>query len=78
MARAMGASMLILSTNRNKNPNAGTGDPFKANVIIYDIGTNIATVKVVTNKFAFIDYLQLGRINGEWKIINALWEYVSK
>lgn len=44
--------------------------PLKVEVIIFDISYNIATVKASQNKFAFFDYLHLGKINGEWKIIN--------
>jgi len=46
-----------------------------ADVTIYDIYNKVATVKVVTNKFRFIDYLHLGKFNGEWKIVNVLWEF---
>jgi hypothetical protein len=31
----------------------------------------MATVKVYSAMY--IDYLQVGKINGEWKIINVLW-----
>ena len=41
-------------------------------IIIREIGKNIADVKCVSPDF--IDYLHLGRINGEWKILNAIWE----
>lgn len=49
-------------------------EPLKVDVIIYDIAAGITTVKAVTNKFDFLDYIQLGKINGEWKIVNILWE----
>ncbi|EOZ96628.1 hypothetical protein A33Q_2398 [Indibacter alkaliphilus LW1] len=26
-------------------------------------------------RFAFFDYIHLGKINGEWKIINILWAW---
>jgi hypothetical protein len=72
----MGYSQLLYNTRRNKNQNVLNPDSaFRVEVIIYDIGNNIATAKVVTNKFKFIDYLHLGRFNGEWKIINVLWEF---
>ncbi len=75
----MGYSLLLLSTRKNKKSNpSNSAELFKADVTIYDIGINIATVKIVTNKLKFIDYAQLGRINGEWKIINVLWEYTAK
>jgi len=77
--QSMGYSQLLLNTRRNKNTNILiNNEPFKAVVTIYDIGINIAAVKVVTNKLKFMDYLQMGRINGEWKIVNTLWEFTSK
>ncbi|TLY32222.1 MAG: nuclear transport factor 2 family protein [Ignavibacteria bacterium] len=53
------------------------GQEFKADVITYDIYGKTATAKVVTNKFKFIDYLHLGRIDGEWRIVNVLWEFLQ-
>jgi hypothetical protein len=45
----------------------------KKEIRILDIGKTIASVKLVSEKF--IDYLHLARNGGEWKIVNALWEY---
>lgn len=47
----------------------------KVAVIFFDISHDIATVKAIQNKFAFFDYIHLGKINDEWKIINILWEW---
>ena len=66
-----GATLLILSAKRSKKPEGGP--TFSADIFIYDIYRNVAQAKVVTNKFPFIDYAQLAKINGEWKIINVLW-----
>ena len=55
--------------------NVNPKDPLKVNVMIFDISNDIATVKVIQNKFAFFDYIHLGKINGEWKIINILWAW---
>lgn len=41
-------------------------------VEIIEIGENIAMVKTVSPQF--IDYIHLGRISGEWKIYNVIWE----
>ena len=68
-----GASLLIIGAKRNKKMEDGPG--FKADISIYDIFKNVALAKVVTNKFSFIDYAQLAKINGEWKIINVLWAF---
>jgi hypothetical protein len=41
-------------------------------VVILDLFGNAATVKVEAD--AWVDYLHLVRWNGEWKILNVLWE----
>jgi hypothetical protein len=50
-------------------------EPLKVEVLFFDISNDIATVKAIQNKFAFFDYIHLGKINGEWKIINILWAW---
>lgn len=53
-------------------------EPFKAEVTIYDISRDIALAKVTTNKMdMFFDYLQLGKVNGTWQIINVLWAFTK-
>jgi len=44
----------------------------KEDVKILDIYNNMAAVRIDAG--LWIDYLQLSRWNGEWKIINVLWE----
>ena len=41
-------------------------------VTILDVYGNAASVKVVASDW--IDYLHLARWNGQWKIVNVLWE----
>ena len=68
-------TQLVFYTKHNKNQNElNKEEEFKAEITIFDIYENIASVKATTNKFAFIDYIHLGKFNGEWKIINVLWE----
>jgi hypothetical protein len=45
-------------------------------VTILDIYRGAAAVKV--NATDWIDYMQLGRIDGQWKIIYVLWELKPK
>ncbi len=44
----------------------------KEDVSILDIYNNIATVRIDAG--LWIDYLHVARWNGEWKIVNVLWE----
>ena len=56
-----------------QKPNELEEDPDKQmEVFIIEIGEYIAMVKTVTPDF--IDYLHMGKMNGEWKIYNAIWE----
>lgn len=45
----------------------------KNTVTIRDIDNDLATVKVISAEY--IDYLQMGKVNGEWVIINILWRH---
>lgn len=67
------ASMLVAGTKGFNKPLDNSNEPFKANIRIFDISYGMATVKVTNNKLKLIDYLHLGEVNGEWKIINVLW-----
>lgn len=44
----------------------------QSDVTVLDIFENAASVKVIAGDW--IDYLHVVRWNGEWKIINVLWE----
>ncbi|MFC1639554.1 nuclear transport factor 2 family protein [Gemmatimonadota bacterium] len=65
----MGAANLIEGTR------AGMGMVDEAErdieVEINDVSHGIAAVKVTSSRY--IDHLQMGKVNGEWKIINVLW-----
>ena len=47
-------------------------DSRRTEVVILDAFRNVAAVRV--DAHAWIDYMQIARINGEWKIVNVLWE----
>ncbi len=44
----------------------------QADITILDVFGNAACVRAVARDW--VDYLQIGKVNGEWKIINVLWE----
>lgn len=52
------------------------GEESGIQIEILDQYENIAIVKTLTKDF--VDYLHVVRTNGEWKIINVLWEPVKK
>ena len=45
-------------------------------VTILDVYGNAASVKVVASDW--IDYMQMGKVDGRWVIINVLWEMKPK
>lgn len=51
---------------------AAPADEFRSEVKVLDVFGKAATVRLEMH--GWIDYLQIGRWNGEWKIINVLWE----
>lgn len=65
----MGSSALLEGTGAGlfKRPEEAR----KIELEIYDISHGLASVKVTSAQF--IDLLLLGRLNGEWKVINNLW-----
>lgn len=66
-----GASELILATARG----AGTRIPEEARrkeVRVLDVFGDAATARVRAAQW--VDYLQMVRVDGEWKILNVLWE----
>lgn len=67
----MGAEQLIQGTAKGYGKQTPQNEQRK-DVTILDIYENVASVKVVARDW--IDYLHVGKYNGEWKIINVLWE----
>ncbi len=51
-------------------------DQWGIEVTIQDVYKNTASVKIVS--VDFIDYAQVAKIDGEWKIVNVLWEPILK
>ena len=51
-------------------------DQWGIELTIQDVYKNIASVKIVS--VDFIDYAQVAKIDGEWKIVNVLWEPIPK
>ncbi|MGD8330391.1 MAG: nuclear transport factor 2 family protein [Acidobacteriota bacterium] len=54
---------------------AGTRTPEdqrRMDVDVLDVYENVASVRVTATDW--VDYLHIGRVDGEWKIINVLWE----
>lgn len=64
------ASMMVEYTKAGlgKNPEKKQ----KVEVAILDVFKNTASVKTVSPDF--VDYIHLAKYNGEWKIVNVLWE----
>ncbi len=68
---SMGAMTLVQGTRAG----GGTSTPKdkqQKDVTILDRYENAAVVKIVA--YEWVDYLQVAKFNGEWKIVNVLWE----
>ena len=66
-------SMIGITTEgRGKLPDPSLG---KKDITILNIDKNMASVKIVSDKF--IDFLHLLKENDQWSIVDALWDYVE-
>ncbi|MBL0883586.1 MAG: nuclear transport factor 2 family protein [Chitinophagaceae bacterium] len=73
LIKNMGASELIKRTVSQRRKQVTSHQNFEAVISILDISHDIATVKITQNIMPFFDYVHLGKVNGQWKIINVLW-----
>jgi hypothetical protein len=69
--RQTSADALVNRTENGMGKNQ-TGKREKK-IVILDMAPTIASVKVVSDQY--IDYLHLGKVRGQWVIINVLWIY---
>src|SRR3984893_3716116 len=71
----MGAMALVQRT-RDGSGKKTSPDRQSKEVTILDRYNNAAVVKIVASDW--IDYLEVAKFNGDWKIINVLWELKPK
>jgi len=71
----MGAMQLVQNT-RHGGGNKTPKDQQLKDITILERYNNAAVVKIVAS--GWIDYLEVAKFNGQWKIINVLWELKPK
>lgn len=69
--RAMDAETLIAAAGRGGGRETPPEEMIK-DVRILDMFENVASVRAEMS--GWIDYMHLARWNGEWRIVNVLWE----
>lgn len=67
----MNSYELVASTGRGGGSDTAPEDQHK-DVTILDVYGDAASVRIYAS--GWVDYLHLARWNGEWKIVNVLWE----
>ncbi len=72
--QSIGALELVQGTKKGYGTRIPKATQIKE-VTILDVYGNAAVVKIIASHW--IDYLQIVRLNGEWKIVNVLWELKS-
>jgi hypothetical protein len=72
---SMGASQLVNSTRAGHGREIPAADR-RTRVSILDIFRNAASAKIDAGPW--IDYLHLARVNGNWVIVNVLWETLPR
>jgi len=71
MVQGMGASVLVNSTRHGYGKETPKERQQKE-VTILDIFGNAASAEAVMADW--VDYMQLGKVDGRWMIVNVLWE----
>jgi hypothetical protein len=51
------------------------GEDAAIEIAVLDVFRSMATVRA--KSVAFMDYVQLGKLDGEWKVVNVLWERMA-
>lgn len=75
MVQGMGASVLVNSTRHGYGKETPKERQQK-DVTILDIFGNAASAKAVMADW--VDFMQLGKVDGRWVIVNVLWERKPK
>lgn len=75
MVQGMGASVLVNSTRHGYGKETPKERQQKE-VTILDIFGSAASAKAVMADW--VDYMQLGKVDGKWVIVNVLWERKPK
>ncbi len=71
----MGPSRLVYGTRSGGGKKTPAAERQK-DVVILDIFENAASARATMS--GWVDYMQLAKWNGEWKIVNVLWELKPK
>jgi hypothetical protein len=66
------SALTLVQYTRNGYGKKVPADERQADITVLDVFGNAACVKAVARDW--VDFLQMGKVNGEWKIINVLWE----
>ena len=65
-------NMVILAEKYNAKGDKFPKNP-KKEIKFLDVSEKTASVKLIADEW--IDYMHIVKVNGEWKIINVLWQY---
>ena len=71
-------SMKLVQISRDKKDDSIKNGPLKCNIKIFEIYGKVAIARAETTFFGFVDFFHLGFINGEWKIVNVIWDIKPK
>lgn len=65
-------NLVLLAESYNRKGDKFPKSPRKE-VKLLDVSAKTASVKLIADEW--IDYMHIVKVNGEWKIINVLWQY---
>ncbi len=66
------SAMTLVQSTRAGGGSKTPAERQRKDVFVLDIYENAASAKIVAS--GWVDYLHLAKWNGDWKIVNVLWE----
>ncbi len=70
------SAMTLVQYTRMREGKVTPENERQMDIYIHDIYKNIASVKAIAKDW--VDLLHIGKYNGEWKIVNVLWQMKPK
>ena len=71
-------AMQLVEYTRRKNDDTPKKGTLITKIKIFEIYDKVAIARSEGDKINFVDFFHLGKVNGEWKIVNVIWAFEPK
>lgn len=71
-------AMRLVQITKRKADDTPKKGALTVKIKIFEIFDKVAVARSEADKVNFVDFFHLGKINGEWKIVNVIWAYQTR